>query len=373
MAEEGKTLADLAAEQPDAEQQDVEVVTGEVVTLSEEEQAAVHEVAGKVSEVVAHAASLEVRTGTEAAGAAEFLARIARERKTAEAARDKLVRPLNEHVAMINASFRPNRDALDEARGIVQGKIVTFQQEEERKAREEQARLDAERAARQRELEEAQRAAEAEAQRQREAAAREAAQREEQARKAAAEAQAAREKLVGELADAMRRLSDQVLELEATNTSQHADPDRVEAAKLVLAERKAQADAARAAHEAEAAAEAERVAREAEQRARETPVEDAPQSVAVAAATSGPLRTGSGSVSRRKRWTFEVTDPAKVPLTYQLPVDGGEVEEELVQLRPPEPKAIRKLVNAGVRELPGVRIFEDTSLSVRDGGSVGKS
>ncbi len=50
-----------------------------------------------------------------------------------------------------------------------------------------------------------------------------------------------------------------------------------------------------------------------------------------------------------KRWVFEVTDPNAVPREYL------EVNET----------AIRKAVQGGIREIPGVRIYQDTSLSLR--------
>ncbi|MBX3253946.1 MAG: hypothetical protein KF862_07370 [Chitinophagaceae bacterium] len=50
-----------------------------------------------------------------------------------------------------------------------------------------------------------------------------------------------------------------------------------------------------------------------------------------------------------RRWTFQVTDGSIVPKEY-LKVD--EV-------------AIREAVNKGIRDIPGVRIYQDTSLSIR--------
>lgn len=50
-----------------------------------------------------------------------------------------------------------------------------------------------------------------------------------------------------------------------------------------------------------------------------------------------------------KRWTFETTDASLVPREYLI------VDES----------AIRKAIAAGVREIPGVRIFQEQSLSIR--------
>jgi hypothetical protein len=50
-----------------------------------------------------------------------------------------------------------------------------------------------------------------------------------------------------------------------------------------------------------------------------------------------------------KRWTFEITDPSLVTREYLV------VDE----------KKIREAVSAGTRSIPGVRIYEDTSLTIR--------
>jgi hypothetical protein len=60
-------------------------------------------------------------------------------------------------------------------------------------------------------------------------------------------------------------------------------------------------------------------------------------------------RTAEGSASQRKDWTFKVLDPDKVPRDYMV------VDEKL----------IRKAVKGGVREIPGVEIYEDFITSFR--------
>lgn len=60
-------------------------------------------------------------------------------------------------------------------------------------------------------------------------------------------------------------------------------------------------------------------------------------------------RTETGSGHLRMDWTFEVTDPAQVPRKYL------EVNE----------RAIRADVKAGIREIPGVRIFEKPIMNIR--------
>ena len=76
-----------------------------------------------------------------------------------------------------------------------------------------------------------------------------------------------------------------------------------------------------------------------------------PVKVATPAAppVSTVTRTGGGSVSQRKEWTFVVENESKVPRKY-LVVD---------------PKLIRQDVKGGVREIEGVRIFEDLITNIR--------
>ena len=66
-------------------------------------------------------------------------------------------------------------------------------------------------------------------------------------------------------------------------------------------------------------------------------------------APSRVVRTDVGTASTRKVWKFEVTNKAQVPLDY-LVVDDV---------------AVRKAISAGVREIDGLRIFQDETLAVR--------
>lgn len=61
------------------------------------------------------------------------------------------------------------------------------------------------------------------------------------------------------------------------------------------------------------------------------------------------VRTAKGSAIQRTQWTFEVVDPLLVPREYLM------VDE----------KAIRAAVRAGVREIPGVRIYEEFVTVIR--------
>lgn len=99
---------------------------------------------------------------------------------------------------------------------------------------------------------------------------------------------------------------------------------------------------------AEQEALARKIQKEEEQKAREsaekgaayTPVAPAPVVVPEVPKTT---RTTEGSSSQRKEWTFKIVDPDKVPNEYRV------IDE----------KAIRKAVKAGIREIPGVEIFQD--------------
>jgi len=64
------------------------------------------------------------------------------------------------------------------------------------------------------------------------------------------------------------------------------------------------------------------------------------------------IATRAGSVTARKVWRFEIVEPMRVPHEYWV------VDE----------KRIGEAVRAGVREIPGVRIYEDELLAVGGGG-----
>jgi len=64
---------------------------------------------------------------------------------------------------------------------------------------------------------------------------------------------------------------------------------------------------------------------------------------------SRTIEGNRGSTSVRKTWAFEVTDEAAVPREY-LAIDEG---------------AISLAVRKGIRNIPGVRIYQQESLSVR--------
>ncbi len=137
-------------------------------------------------------------------------------------------------------------------------------------------------------------------------------------RRADEEAQAAREAAAAEARAAWARAA------EAREAAAAAQPSP---------EALASAAAARAAEQASAQLEAAR-------RATPLPVRTTPQVV--------PQARPAG-VSTRKRWTHEVVDAELVPAEY----------------RPVDESLIRKAVVAGVREIPGVRIYQADGLAVR--------
>jgi cell fate (sporulation/competence/biofilm development) regulator YlbF (YheA/YmcA/DUF963 family) len=93
-------------------------------------------------------------------------------------------------------------------------------------------------------------------------------------------------------------------------------------------------------------AEAKRAAARAEKKGVAAPPPPPPAIVQTPEKTT---RTDAGSASVRKVWRFEVIDESQVPREYLV------VDE----------KKIRAVVKAGVRSIPGVRIYEDVDVAVR--------
>lgn len=138
-------------------------------------------------------------------------------------------------------------------------------------------------------------------------------------------------------ADAERRR----LEAEERARAVAAEAARVEAEALALA---AQESASTVNEDAAARAEFEA-------RLAAVNAEDAREAANVAASAPAPARsvvTEAGRVTARKVWKFEVVNLDILPRVY---VAANE-------------KAIRAAVQAGAREIPGVRIFEAEDISV---------
>lgn len=316
---------------------------------TEKEKAEFEVVEQQVAAVVDAAHAIEVRNAAEQEAAVEFLAVAARERKNAEAARTKLVKPLNDHVKMINETFKPKTTALDEASQVVKQKVLVYRAEQEELRKEAQARLDAERAELARAAEEERRRREDEARIARENAARAAAAAEAEAQRAAARRREEMQRQASEMDVRCSRMTQQSLEqavavARAGGDEVAAEVDALgEAAARELERRRA----ARRAQEAVAAArQAEEDARAAEEAARAAPVLDVPVAVV---APQEQMRSSSGSASSRRPWVGTVEDESKVPREF-LVVDQ---------------RAINAAVRAGKRWIPGVRIEQVDQLAVR--------
>jgi len=82
-------------------------------------------------------------------------------------------------------------------------------------------------------------------------------------------------------------------------------------------------------------------------------IEAKQEDVALKPVTIEPMHTSvrstSGSMSAKKIWKFELTDGEQVPREYMM------VNET----------AIRRAILDGVREIPGVRIYQEESISIR--------
>jgi hypothetical protein len=303
--------------------------------VTPEEAARVQEVAGQVSAVVEAGEALQVRTDEEAAAAAELLGRVKAMAKDADKARRFLVDPLTAHVRAINAMFKPNAESLAGVESAVKAKVLAFQRAQEEARAAERRRVAAENAARERAAEEERRRVAAAAQAEREAAAREAAAAQAAAERAERERLAAIEQDRESRRARISRLPEEALRRITAGGSEDAGLAQAEL-DARQATREAQEAAARA-------AEAEQAAREAEQAARSAPAQETVQ-LAVAEA---PKLAGTAS---RKRWTFEVVDPGKLPAWALMP----------------DMPEIRRRVREGLRgPVPGLRIYEEPELAVR--------
>lgn len=354
--EEG--LAGAAEREPTVEEVAAELVTAEVadvtITLPEGQLAAaeaerLRSVAGSAAEALVAARSMVVRNADEQAAAIELGASVRRNLAQSEEARKALTKPLRDHVAFINDQFKPTTEAYEKARVELDGKVLAFQREEQERAAAERRRIEEEQAAERERIAEEQRQREAAAQAEREKAAREAEQRAAEARKAQEEAARRARELDQELAAS----PDRVLRLMLLPGR---DPDKAKRAQAVLDSREAARNAERARIEQEEAAAREAEARAAEQAAREHVVPDLPQ-VAVEVARPVGL-SGKGSV--RQVWKYELTDMVALCRA----IGEGRVPAEFVTLTGEVNKAVKRK-DAPLRDVPGLRIFPDDSLSVR--------
>lgn len=201
------------------------------------------------------ARALAVESPETKARAVDFLGRLARLKRDAEAHRVDLVKPLNDHVRKVNGLFTEVLGPVDEADRLVRQKMLTFDQEERRRAAEAAARAEREQLEAEALLKEAERA------------------------EAAGRAGVAESLLTTAVA-------------------------REETAKVAATQ---------------------------------------------AVAPPKTVAAGAGVVTVRQFWTFKAIDLGQVPREYL----------ELNEAR------VRKAILAGVREIPGLKVFQTESLSVR--------
>jgi hypothetical protein len=145
-------------------------MTGATLVPIEQVDSTVDVVAKRVAEAEAQADALQVTNAGEAEAAAEVLRDIARYKKGAEAERTELVKPLNDHVKLINKKFKDAIAPFEAADKKIRAKVETFTAEQERRRREEEQRLERERQERERKAREERERQEAEAKAKREQA-----------------------------------------------------------------------------------------------------------------------------------------------------------------------------------------------------------
>lgn len=146
-------------------------------------------------------------------------------------------------------------------------------------------------------------------------------ERRERERKAMEEAEALQRKLDAEVAEANRKAAEEA----RRKAEEEARARKASAAEIEAAKKKAEEEAAKIAVVAPTVV--------------SPVVQEAPK----------VTRTESGSASQRKVWTFEVIDAAQVPREYLM------VDE----------KRIRDAVRMGTRDIPGIRIFEESKTVFR--------
>lgn len=297
-------------------------MTAELAVVEEPPEA----VATEVHETLAAARAMVVQTPLEAEQAVEVLSRIKKAKAAAEETRLFFTKPLNDQLTRINAKFKELSGPLKDADQIVREKLLSYETEQQEKARVEQERLDRER----RELEEA-------AERERQAKAAEAARIEREEREREQQRQAQLREAANERAREISLLSDGELADMARGTPGEPFSADAELAIKEIGSR----------HEAEAAQKRAEAARLEAERA--TAASVAAASAPTVAVVRQKLASASGSASTSKHWVGVVVEPGRVPLEY----------------RPVDQKLINAAVKAGVREIPGVLIEQTSRLAVR--------
>ena len=70
------------------------------------------------------------------------------------------------------------------------------------------------------------------------------------------------------------------------------------------------------------------------------------------------VKSASGRSQTKKVWKFEIEDISKLPESYKKTILDFAVEKGLADT------VIRKVVNAGIRDIPGVRIYKDIEVGI---------
>lgn len=155
--------------------------------------------------------------------------------------------------------------------------------------------------------------------------------------------------------DTWRPLTDALKQFEAEGKRKlqaFQQAEREQKAREALAAQRAQEEAARKEREALAKAESAKT-----EKARQKALADAQAAgqalmqarIDEPVQTDGAFRSAHGSTTTRMVWKFQIRNPADVPRQYLV------VDE----------KAIRAAVAAGVRQIPGVDIYEEETLATR--------
>ena len=261
--------------------------------------------------------------------AADDLKTVKAKYKEIEAKRTEIVKPLNEAVKAVNNLFRAPLEFLTEAESVLKTRLIGYDQEQERKRKAEQERLDAiaraEQARLRAQAEEAERAAQAQ---------REEAERiEREAReKAAAEARAAAEAIAQAKNAEARKAAQKAAEEAATRAAEEAQ--------------------ARAAENARREAEAQEAAAIAREQAQNAELMPAPIAV-----TEKPKVSG---LSGREKYKAEVTDMA----TFVKAIAD---RPDLLGLLKVDDSALNKMAGAlkSALSIPGVRVYAERQLASR--------
>lgn len=103
---------------------------------------AVIEVTGEITSLESFAATYAVTTAAQYESGADDLKRVKAAQKKLEDTRTSMTGPLNESLKRINAFFKKPAAALESIELKIKGALGRFYEEQQRKAREEQARAD---------------------------------------------------------------------------------------------------------------------------------------------------------------------------------------------------------------------------------------